>query len=314
MNFATLSAHATEQSLSVLEGFPALVSVHGELLDERPKCKGGHSLESGVCSELPADARIIADVFDPRRNKLLLTVLTNEGAVKRTFRARLNVDKRLMEGSKTFMVKVLRIPPATARYAKGILQDMQGKEYKFPRNKFTQEMQRTIADWVYKYYQDLKWPLAHINWSKVPKGVQNDMNFEELQKCSWLPDGVKVARASGKVVYQLLHAPGHQLELSEAVESGLIPEYPVVNISGRVLHKWNTLVKVQYMGVIQEGGASNYTKNTQTANRISAALGETVTPEQLHQLRFTHSLNSIYLGNGIHCCPFAVVTKVTKEV
>lgn len=314
MNFATLSSHATVQSLSIIEDFPALVSVHGELLYERPKSQGGHSLESCGCPELPADARIIADVFEPGRNKLLLTVLTNEGAVKRTFRARLDVDKPLMMGLKTFQVKVMRIPPAAARGGKGILQDMQGKDYKFPRNKFTQEMQRTIADWIYNYYQDLKWPLQNIDWSKVPKGVQNNMDFEELQKCSWIPDDVKVARAAGKVVYQLIHAPGHYLELHDAVASGLIPDYPVVNISGRVLHKWNTLVKVQYMGVIQEGGASNYTKNTQTANRISAALGETVTPEQLQQLGFTHSLNSIYLGKGIHCCPFAVVTKVTKEV
>lgn len=310
MNFITLGSRVTEGSMLTMGEFPVVASMHAELIEERPRSNGGHSLDVGRYAHLPQDARVISDRYDVTRNKLMLTVLTNGGAVQRVFRARLSLDKRIAAGIKLFRVKVLRIPPPMEHGGKGIFQDMQGKEYKFPRRKLHPRIQEKLSDWINEVYRN---GIPNVDWTKVPKGVKDALNFDELQKCTWTTQYVRDCRAAGRVAYQLLHAPSNPLEMSVAVESGLLPYYPVIDIPGKVLHKWNTFEKIQYMGVIQEGGASNYTKNIQTANRISAAIGEPVTPEQLLKLKFTHVLNSIYLGNGISCYPFAVITKITKE-
>lgn len=316
MNFVTLHTLAGPVALSTLDAYPAVASVKAELIEERPNSRGGHSLEAGMPVELPADARIISDQYEPAKNKLILRILTNSGAVVRTYRARLNVDKRVASGIKTLHAKLMRIPPASTHGGAGIVQDSFGRTFKLPRRLLTQQIIEELNNWIYNVYTNAEIPLqggipSKVDWSLIPKSVQDNLGFEELKKCDWIAHGVKAGRAGGRLAYQLVHA-SNQIDLKTAVESGLLPDYPTLDLPGRVLHTWDTHIGFKFAGVIQKGGAANYTKNTQTANRISALSGETVTPEQLLSLREENTLNEIYLGHGISCYPFVVITKETK--
>lgn len=315
MNFVNFDA-SNPDALMNLSQYPALVAVPASfvqtILTDDATSRRLQSVQSVVASE---DARVISDVYTPGRNRLNLVVQSHGGALLQTFRAKLCIGRKEAKNHRTLQVKLLEAPHMEGRKERsGWVIDSVGRRHKLRLRKFNKDLNEQFRHYIETTYRhtgiptDIKWDIAGGT------SIKQSLNFAEINKYTWCDKAYKVGLASARLAYELCSNPRHKLTLKQAVEGGLLPDYPVLEVPYSVFHKYDTAVKFDFLGTIQVGGASNYTKNTQTANRVSMMLGEPITPDQLvEQLQAVNALAlSIKPGIRVYC--IGVVHKVTREV
>jgi len=310
MNITKFDPHDRE-ALVKLGAYPAIVALPATFV-QTFMADGGRHLTSIGSASAGKDARVISDVYTPALNRLNLTVQSQGGSIEQTFRARLNVGRREAKNHRTLRVKLIEAPHMEGRKERsGIVLDASGARHRLRMRKFNRNLQEQFRQQIIKIYETAGIP-QNVDWKLAGgKRIKDALEFDKIVKYTWCDGDYRNTVAATRLVFQLCNDARHTLTLKQAVDSHLLPDYPELEVPYNVFHKFDTSVKLTFVGIIQKGGASNYTKNMQTANKLSRIIGETVKADEL--LARLAALDAPYLivqpDMEIFCV--AVVNKAT---
>jgi hypothetical protein len=155
-----------------------------------------------------------------------------------------------------------------------------------------------------------------VNWSVLDgTAVRESLLLDDLRRYSWCTEAYKRGMAAGRVINQIFNTQGEKsrLTMKAAVESGLMPDYPIVEAPYRMFHMYDTAVGLKIIGVIQEGGASNRTRNVQTLTRLAMETGEELSIEDMLKILHVYHAPYLRIEPEIKVYVLGVVHKVTKE-
>lgn len=289
--------------------YPSIVAVEASFVfsncDENGVLKKRTSSSAGPAS---AKLHVESAVYEPKHNALMVSCRDESGSLL-TYRMRLDAGSQEMKEHRTLTCKVTALPyKANGRKQRGHLETMNGVKLHMTRLK----QESIISDKVAASVREaLANGLPTNDFSAVAQPWQTKLL--ENEKVSYWEDSFKKRIMAHTVSEALTGWLDARISISQALEWHLLEDYPVVTLPYSLFHKYDKAEKLEFQGLFMPLCPDANRMNLQTANRISRAIGETVTPEDITHEIAGKSLPFVNIGNKQVFC-LATATQTTKEV
>lgn len=255
---------------------------------------------------LPADATIRTAIYSLRSNRCTLNVASHDGAVLQDFKLKFNYCHQEFRGIRTLHVEVVDTPHMEGKKRHYLSLKMSNGVVKTVRKQCTiEETIRRMEDW---FRGNMK-PLADIHMEAI-KDKKAREYLDPGSISGYYDETFRRNIVSNRLCYVLSNA-GMHITLDQLIAAGFFSEYPQIEVPIKVLKKYDTRIKYEFMGVIQRGGNGGHIMNLQTAKRIEQRIGEPVSVDSI--LSQLNSIPSVRFGL-MQVWAIGIATKTTKRL
>ena len=290
--------------------YPSLVALSCGVQSTECDDEGNlHSHTAAAIGDTSDRPRIESAIYDNRHNTIAISCRAHDGTLS-VYNVHLDSGAREMKGRRTLTCKVLSLSmKAHGRKVRGELETMNGVKLRMTRLKHESAVEAAVNSWVHKLpnnpdFLTSEFPDVEPKLRRRLLGAQ--------QKGYWSPD-FKMRIIQNEICSTITGWLQERISVQDAINWKLLPDYPVVELAYSLFHKYDKEEKLTFQGLFLPHDDTAHKLNLQTAERVSRAMGETVTVEDLSQAVHSRSLPSIIIGGHTAYC-LATATKTTKEV
>ena len=253
--------------------------------------------------------KIESAIYDPRHNMINVSCRNDQGNVN-VYGVHLEAGSKEMKGRRTLTCKVLSLAmKSQGRKLRGELETMNGHKLTMTRLKHERAVDIEVNCWIHKLALNGGFLTATFD-NVEPKLRQKLL---DAQKTSYWSADFKLRVMLNEISNAVTGWLQDRVSIKDAIAWGLIPDYPVVELPYSLFHKYDQEEKLEFQGLYIPHSETAHKMNLQTAARISRAMGEPVTVDDLSHAVHGVALPNIVIGGHSAYC-LATATKTTKEV
>jgi len=289
--------------------YPSVVAVEASFVysncDENGVLKKRTSTSAGSAS---AKLHVESAVYDPKHNALMVSCRDESGSLL-AYKMRLEAGSQETKEWRTLTCKVTALPyKANGRKQRGHLETMNGVKLHMTRLKQESIIASKAAASIREALEN---GLPTDDFSAVAQPWRDKLI--DAGKISYWEEAFRKRIMAHIVAEALTGWLDDRISISQALDWHLLEDYPVVTLPYSLFHKYDKAEKLEFQGLFMPLCPDANRMNLQTANRISRAIGETVTPEDITHAVAGKALPFVHIGNRQAFC-LATATQTTKEV
>lgn len=252
--------------------------------------------------------KIESAIYDERHNAIRVSCRDDSGSVS-VYSVHLDAGAKEMKGRRTLTCKVLSLAVKKDRHKiRGELETTHGTRIPVARLKRENGVDMAVNTWIHSL------PSSPELLTSSFDGVEPKLRERLIHSrdTSYWSAEFKHRVLLNEICGAITGWLQDRITIQQAIDWKLIPDYPVVELPYSLFHKYDTEEKLTFQGLYVPHSDTAHRLNMQTAARISRALGEPITVEELSQAAQHVALPYICIGSHVVYC-LATATKTTKE-